>query len=169
MKFSSEHIRGQQQPQENDVLLPSVALVLSDERASTSQEAGSGFVYQNLTADGDPIPGHSRGVVNGEGDYVNRGPSRSSWYDRLQLFRPLAIDWLRNTWGNVDENGHHAYDVIQRVKQIFVPYDKLGNAARGDSARRRMETSDSAYDTAERPPVVIVQCQGETVPTAEIA
>ena len=92
MKFSSEYIRGQQQPEENDVLFPSVALVPSKERASTSQEAGTGAVYQNLTADGDPTPGHSRGVVNHEGVYVNTGPSRSSWYNRLQLFPPLALD-----------------------------------------------------------------------------
>ena len=147
MKFSSEYIRGQQQRQENDVLLPNVALVPSEERVSTSQETGTGAVYENLTADGDPIPGHSRGIVNREGDYVNRGPSRSSWYDRLQSFRPLAIDWLRNAWGNVDEDGHHVYDVMQRVKQIFVPYDMLRNTAQEDLGEGRMETSDSTYDT----------------------
>ena len=169
MKFSSGHARGQQQPQESDLLLPSVTLVPLEERASTSQEAGTGVVYENLTADGDTIPGHSRGVVNREGDYVNTGPSRSSWYDRLQLFRPLAIDWLQNARGIVDENGYHVYDVMQRVKQIFVPCDKLGNTAQNDLDGRRVEASDSTYDTAERPPVVIVQFQGETAPTTEIA
>ncbi|XP_028399018.1 uncharacterized protein LOC114522514 [Dendronephthya gigantea] len=146
-------IRGHHQPQENGELLPRVAFVPSNERASTSK-TGSGVVYQNLTTDGDPIPGHSRGVVNDEGDYVNTEPSRSSWYDRLQLFGPLAIDWLRNAWGNVDEEGHHVYDVTQRVRQVFIPYDKLGNTAQDDSAKT-METSDSTYDTPERPPVVI--------------
>ena len=91
------------------------------------------------------------------------------WYDRLQLFRPLAIDQLRNAWGNVDEEGHRVYDVMQRVKQIFVPYDMLGNTAQEDSAERRMETSDTIYETSERPPAVIVQCQGKTAPTKEIA
>ena len=167
--FSAEGIRGQQQPQENDVLLPSVALVPSDERTSTSQETGTGVVYQNLTVDGNPTPGPVRGVVDNEGDYVNTRPSRSSWYDSLQLFRPLAIDWLRNAWGNVDENGHHVYDVMQRVKQIFVPYDKLANIAQDDSPERRMETSDLAYDTPERPPVMIAQCQEETAPMTETA
>ncbi|XP_028397378.1 uncharacterized protein LOC114521159 [Dendronephthya gigantea] len=157
VKFSSEQIRGQNmhQPQENGELLPCVPLAPSNERAGTSQETGTGVVYQNLTTDGDPIPGHSRGVVSHEGDYVNTGPSRSSWYDRLQFLRPLAIDWLRNAQGDVDEDGHHVYDVIQRDRQVFVPYDKLGNTPQVDSARRRMETSDSTYDTAERPLVVI--------------
>ena len=122
-----------------------------------------------MTADGDPIPGHSRGVVNHEGDYVNTGPSRSSWYDRLQLFRPLAIDWLRNAWGNVDENGHHVYDVMQRVRQIFVPYDKLRNTAQEDLDRRKVETNDLNYDTTERPPVVIVLSEKLTAPKTEIA
>ena len=169
MKFSSDYIPGQQQPQGDNLLLSSVALVPSDERASTSQEAGTGVVYQNLIADGDPIPGHSRGIVNREGDYVNRGPPRSSWYDRLQLFRPLAIDWLRNAWGNVDEDAHRVYDVMQRVRQIFVPYDKLGNAAQDDLEGRRVETSDSTYDTTERSPVVIVPCEKLPAPKTEIA
>ena len=122
-----------------------------------------------MTADGDPIPGHLRGVVNHEGNYVNTGPSRSSWYDRLQLFRPLAIDWLRNAWGDVDKNGHHVYDVMQRVRQIIVPYDKLGNTAQDDLDRRRMETSDSIYDTLERPSGFIVPCRGDTASATEIA
>jgi hypothetical protein len=25
--------------------------------------------------------------------------TRNSWYDRLQLIRPLAMEWLRNAWG----------------------------------------------------------------------
>ena len=118
MKFSSERYSGEQQPQETNA----------------PEETGTGVVYQNLTANGNPIPGHSSGVANHEGDYVNTGPWRSSWYDRLLLFRPLAIDWLRNAWGNVDENGHRVYDVMQRVRQIFVPYDKLRNTARDDSS-----------------------------------
>ncbi|XP_028417128.1 uncharacterized protein LOC114541404 [Dendronephthya gigantea] len=168
VKFSSQQILGQHQPRENGELLPCISLVPSNERASTSQETGTGVFYQNLTTDGDPIPGHSRGVVNHEGDYVNTGLSQSSWYDRLQFLRPLAIGWLRNAWGNVDEDGHHVYDGMQRVRQIFVPYDKLGNTAQEDSAKR-METNYSTYDTPERPPVVIAQCQGKTSSTTEIA
>ena len=45
----------------------------------------------------------------------------------------------------------------------------VGNNAQDDSARRRMETSDSTYDAPERPPAVIVQCQGEIATTTEIA
>ena len=120
------------------------------------EETGTGVVYQNLTADRNPVSGHSRGVVNHEGDYANTGPLRSSWYDKLQLFRPMALDWLRNAWGNVDEDGHPAYDVMQRVKQNFVPYDKLENTVRDDLARRRLESSDPTYDAPERPPVAIV-------------
>ena len=158
MKFSPDDFIGQSQLQENDVIPSCFAPVPSEKNTSNSHETG--VVYQNLTTYGNPIPGHSRGVVNHEGDYVNTGPSRSSWYDRLQLFRPFAIDWLRNAWGNVDEDGHHVYDVVQRVRQIFVPYDKLGNTAQDDSAKR-IKTSDSTYDTPERPLGVIVQCQEE--------
>ena len=142
MKFSSERDSGEQQPQ--GIYAP--------------EETATSVGYQNLTAGGNPD--HSCGVVNHEEDYVNTGPWRSSWYDRLQLFRPSAIDWLRNAWGNVDVDGHHVYDVMQRVRQIFVPYDKLGNTAQDDSAKR-IKTSDSTYDTPERPPGVIVQCQEE--------
>ena len=122
-----------------------------------------------MTTDGAPIPGHSRGVVNHEEDYANTGPSRSLWYDRLTLFRPLAIDWLRNTWGNVKEDGHRIYDVMQRVRRTFVPYDKLGNTAQDDSVGKRMETSYSTYDTPERPPGVIVPYRGKTSLPTEIA
>ena len=126
-------------------------------KASISQKTGSRIVYQNLKTDGNLIPFNSRGVVNHKGDNVYTGPLRSSWYDRLQLFRPLAVDWLINAWGNVDENGHNVYDVMQRVRQSFDSYDKLGNTAQDDSSRKRMETSDSTYDTTERPSGVIVQ------------
>ncbi|XP_028399006.1 uncharacterized protein LOC114522508 isoform X2 [Dendronephthya gigantea] len=161
VKFSSEQIRGQDQ--ENGELPPCVAIVPCNEMASTSK-TGTSVDYQNLTTDGDPIPGHSRGVVNDEGDYGNTGPSRGSWYDRLQLFRPLAVDWLRNAQGNVDEEGHHVYDVTQRVRQVFIPYEKLGNTAQVDSAGRRME-SDLTYDTPERPPGVILPCPDQTTTT----
>ena len=152
VKFSSEQFPADQQSHKNGI------------RPETSTDAE----YQNCNPDGDPIPGHSRGVVPHKRNYVNTEPSRSLWYDRLQLFRPSAIGWLRNAWGNVDENGHHVYDVMQRVKQIFVPYDKLELTALDDSGGRRMETSDSTYDTPQRPAAVILPCADE-ISTTEIA
>ena len=62
MKFSSEHIPGQEQLQRNDLLLPCITLVPYKERASTSQETGTGVVLQNLTPDGNPIPGEWPGI-----------------------------------------------------------------------------------------------------------
>jgi hypothetical protein len=44
------------------------------------------------------------------------------------------MEWLRNAWGNVDEFGRHVYDVMQRVRHVFVPYNKLTNLQQGDSA-----------------------------------
>ena len=66
-------------------------------------------------------------------------------------------------------DGHRVYNVMQRVRQIFVPCSKLGNTAQNASVARRMETTDSTYDTSERPRRVIVPCRGKTTATTEIA
>ncbi|XP_028418725.1 uncharacterized protein LOC114544239, partial [Dendronephthya gigantea] len=122
--------------------------------------------YGNLTPGGNPIPQHSRGVVLWRRDYINTHSSQSSWYDRLQLFPPLAVDWLRNAWGNVDESGHHVYDVLGRhVRNVFVPYDDLcfeTNRAQGENATE-------LYDTPERPSAVILPMEIASIPTTEIA
>ncbi|XP_028399013.1 uncharacterized protein LOC114522511 [Dendronephthya gigantea] len=55
VKFSSEQIRGEQQPPENDELFRCIALVPQEEGTSTSQETGTGVVYESLTADGNSI------------------------------------------------------------------------------------------------------------------
>ena len=112
---------------------------------------------------------------------MNTRPSRSSLYDRLQVFRSIAVEWLRNAWGNVDELGHHVYDVMQQnVRQNFVPYDRLGiagqniasgsanptcdtleNSALDDSTETGKETISSTYDTLERSLAVVLPSRPE--------
>jgi hypothetical protein len=122
--------------------------------------------YGNMTSDGEPVPGLSRGVVPYQRDYVTTRPARNSWYDRLQLIRPLAMDWLRNAWGNVDEFGRHVYDVMQRVRHVFVPYDKLGNLPQGDAAGSGVERNNT-YSTMKRPALVILPTESENASTTE--
>jgi hypothetical protein len=153
--FLLQHSRGPQQLEGNNTL---------EEVASSSQETGTSVQYENLTADGDLVPGISRGVVRYRRDYMN---TRNSWYDRLQLIRPLAMEWLRNAWGNVDEFGRHVYDVMQRVRHAPSPYDKLGSITQGDSAGSGIGTSDSTYGTVERPAAVILPSGSENASTTE--
>jgi hypothetical protein len=138
----------------------------SEEDARSSQESGTSAEYENLTSEGDPVPGPSRGVVPYQRDYMNTRPVRNSWYDRLQLIRPLAMEWLRNAWGNVDEFGRHVYDVMQRVIHVFVPYDKLGNLQQGDSAGSGVERNNT-YSTLERPAAVLLPTGSENASTTE--
>ncbi|CAB4020157.1 Hypothetical predicted protein [Paramuricea clavata] len=152
-----QHSRGHQQLEGN---------ITSQEVASLSQETGTSVQYENLTADGDPVPGLSRGVVLYR-DYMNTRPARNSWYDRLQLIRPLAMEWLRNAWGNVDNFGRHVYDVMQRVRHVPSPYDKLGSITQGDSSGSGMETSGSTYGTMERPAAIILPSGSENASTTE--
>ncbi|CAB4016143.1 Hemicentin-1, partial [Paramuricea clavata] len=147
--FLLQHSRGPQQLEGNK---------------SSSQETGTSVQYESLTADGDLVPGISRGVVRYRGDYMN---TRNSWYDRLQLIRPLAMEWLRNAWGNVDEFGRHVYDVMQRVRHAPSPYDKLGSITQSDSAGSGMGTSDSTYSTVERSAAVILPSGSENASTTE--
>lgn len=142
----------------------------AEERTSSSRDNRKIAKYENLTAEGYPVPSLSRGVVVYRPDYINTEPSRSSWYDRLQVFWPMAVEWLRNTWGNVDERGHDVYDVMHHnVRQTFVLYDKLDNTAQvlfagsgntvydtleglaqDDPIGRGTEENSSIYDTLER-------------------
>jgi hypothetical protein len=122
--FLQQRPRGLQQLEDNNT---------SEEVASSSQETGISADYENMTSEGKPAPGFSRGVVRYQRDYMTTRPARNSWYDRLQLIRPLAMEWLRNAWGNVDELGNYVYDVMQRVRHVFVLYNKLGNPPQGDS------------------------------------
>jgi hypothetical protein len=127
------------------------------------QKPGTSAIYENLTNEGEPVPGLSRGVVCYRGDYVN---ARNSGYDRLQLIRPLAMEWLRNAWGNVDEFGRHVYDDMQRVRHVFVPYNKLSKLQQGDSAGSGVERNDT-YSTMERPAAVILPTESENASTTE--
>ena len=139
----------------------------SDEIASSSQETGTCAEYGNVTSHGEPAPGFSRGVVRYRRDYMNTGPARNSWYARLQLIRPFAMEWLRNAWGNVDEFGRHVYDVMQRARHVFVPYNKFGNLQQGDSAGSGGGKDDSTYSSMERPAAVILPTESENASTTE--
>ena len=138
----------------------------SEEDARPSEESGASAEYGNLTSEGKPVPGLSRGVVRYQRDYVTTRPARNSWYDRLQLIRPLAMEWLRNAWGNVDEFGRHVYDVMQRVRHVFVPYNKLGNLPQGDSVGSGVERNNT-YSTMERPAAVILPTESENASASE--
>ena len=154
--FSPRQCRDAQEQEVNDT---------SEEDASSSQETGTSVTYQNLTSEGNPVPGRSRGVVRYRGDYMNTRPARNSWYDRLQLIRPLAMEWLRNAWGNVDEFGRHVYDVMQRVRHVISPYDKL--VTQSGSAGSGTPASDSSYDVMERPAAVILPSGSERASMTE--
>ena len=125
------------------------------------EDGASAATYQNLTNERKPIPGLTRGVIVHRRDYVNTRPT-ASWYNRLQLIRPLAIEWLRNTWGNVDQFGRHIYDRMRRVQRVFSPYDKLSKAQQPNSGESEMQTNGNMYDRLERPAPVLLpsRCQG---------
>ena len=132
----------------------------SDEVATSSHESGSTNDYGNMLSDAVPVPGHSRGIVIYERHYINR---RNSWYDKLRSIRPLAIDWLRNSWGNIDEFGRHVYDAMKRIQHIFVSYDKLRNVGPATLNEKRTRRDSNAYDTMERPPPVTLPSRDEVV------
>ena len=111
-----------------------------------------------MLSDGDPVPCHSRGIVAYERDYINR---RNSWYDKLLSIRPLAIDWLRNSWGNVDQFGRHVYDAMKQIQHIFVPYNKLRNVGEKALNKKGTESGSKAYDTMQRPPPVILPSRSD--------
>ncbi|CAB3978717.1 Hypothetical predicted protein [Paramuricea clavata] len=163
LDFLLQHSRDAQQLEGNN----------TSGEASSSQEAGTSDRYWNLTVDGNPVPGLSRGVVrygNGYGnDYMNTRPARNSWYDKLQVIRPLAMEWIRNVWGNIDEFGRHVYDVMHHVRHVPSPYDKLGRITHVDSAGSGMGTiaSNSTYGTLERGAAVILPSGSECSSTTE--
>jgi hypothetical protein len=76
------------------------------------------------------------------------------------------MEWLRNAWGNVDEFGGHVYDVMQRVRHVFVPYNKLGKLQQGDSAGSGVERNKT-YSSMERPAAVILHTESENASTTE--
>jgi hypothetical protein len=162
LDFSSQHFHGSQQLEDDNT---------SEEKEQKTdinvEESGTSSNYENMTSEGQPVPGLSRGVVRFQRDYVNTRPARNSWYDRLQLIRPFAMEWLRNAWGNVDEFGRHVYDVMSSVRHVFVPYNKLGKLPQGNSAGSGMERSNNAYDKMERPAAVILPIESENASTTE--
>lgn len=135
----------------------------SGEVASSSQETGSTSDYGNMLSDEIPVPAVSRGILPYKRDYINTRPVGSTWYDKIRSIRPLAIDWLRNSWGNVDEFGHHVYDAMKRIRHIFVPYDKLKNVAQDDMNGNGTRSSNNAYDIMERPPPVKLPSRSEII------
>ena len=135
----------------------------SEEVASSSQETGYPSEYENTLSGRTPIPAQTRGIVPYERDYKN---TSLSWYDKLQIIRPLAIDWLRNTWGNIDEFGRHVYDTIKRIHHIFAPYDKIRNAARDELNENGATSGSDTYDNLERLPPVTLPSRRESVLSA---
>ena len=127
---------------------------ISENTADSLQQCGTSAAYQNMTSEGNPIPGIARGVVPYRGDYINTRPAGRPWYDRLQLIGPLFTEWLRNAWGNIDQSGRHVYDVMQRDQDVISPYDKLSNVAEDDSSQNGTEAGGSLYGTLERPTAV---------------
>ena len=96
----------------------------SEEVTSTSQENSTSATYQNLTDEENPVPGLSRGVAIHRRDYINTR-STASWYNKLHLIRPLAMEWLRNAWGNVDQSGRHEQvgilsPLVSKLRALFV-------------------------------------------------
>ena len=146
MNFSNQNLDNLQQ--QNGVNTSTDVTDSSQETGNSTESAE----YENLTADMNPMPGFSSGVVSYRRDYVNTRPSRNSWYDRLHLIRPQAIQWLRNAWGDVDQFGRHVYDTMGRVRQVFVPYDKFDG--RSDAAGSGIELDSLTYNTLERLSVV---------------
>ncbi|XP_028399068.1 mucin-like protein [Dendronephthya gigantea] len=180
-RFSSQHFPGREQEQSNNNN--------TEECASSSQRNGTIPNYGNLTSEGKPAPCLSRGIVPYKSDYINTRPSQRSWYDRLQVFRPITVEWLRNAWGNVDVFGNNVYDVMQRyVGRVFVLYDKAGNTGEGQSAgscnppRNTLEKSSQGdsngsekeersqtYDTLKRLPSVVLPTGSGNALTTRIA
>lgn len=137
------------------------------ENASLSGQTGTIVRYENLSVDGIPLLDFSRGAAHVSADYVNAPPSRYSLYERLQLFRSLAAQFFRNTWGSVDEHGRHVYDVLQRnVGQTFVSNDKLGNTDKEDTGET--ETSSPANDTFEASSAAMMVAGSEDASTRAI-
>ena len=120
-------------PRSSRALQDEVVNNISQEETNLSQQGSTGTTYENLTSDGNPIPGFSRGVAHYRRDYINTRSAQNSWYDKLQLIRPLAMEWLRNTWGNIDQFGRHVYDVMQHTQHVS-PYDRLSKTTEGDLA-----------------------------------
>ena len=71
------------------------------------------------------------------------------------------MDWLRNAWGNVDEFGRHLYNVMQRVRHVFIPYSKLSCKPPVNSNESGRETNDDTYDTTERHQGVILPVRSD--------
>ena len=138
----------------------------TSEVASTSQENGASANYQNLTAGGNPVPGLSRGVVPHRSNYINTR-STASWYNKLQLIRPLAMDWLRNAWGNVDQSGCNIYDDMQRHEHVNSPYDKSHPTTERDLAESSAPASSNLYNTLERPAAVLLPSRCQDASTTE--
>jgi hypothetical protein len=133
-------------------------------RATTPSSPSTCADYGNVRSEGEPVPGHSRGVVPYQGDYMNTRPARNLWYDRLQLFRRLAIEWLRNTWGNVDEIGMcmtscNASDMFLSHTTSWATHPK--------ATRPGVEWSNKTYSTLERPAAVILPTESENTSTTE--
>lgn len=150
-------LRNRQLPETNDT---------SGEVTGSSQEICSR--YQNLTNEGYPVPGLSRGVVDYRRDYMNTRSVQNSWYNKLRLIQPLTNEWLRNSWGDVEEFGRNVYDSMKRARHLFSRYDKLSIVTQGDCMKNEVGKSTvNTYNTIERPPAAILPSRGGDTSTAE--
>ena len=75
--------------------------------------------------------------------------------------------WLRNAWGNVDQSGHHVYDVMQRDQPVISAYDKLHQTTERDVAEGSAPTSGKLYDTLERPAADLLPSRCQDSSTTE--
>ena len=93
-----------------------------------------------------------QGIVHYKRDYINTR-QQMAYYDNLTIFRPSAINWLRNAWGNVDRVGRHVYDSMQRVTSLILPYSRLIRSKRhrtSEEVTHELIRSDELYDNFER-------------------
>ena len=124
--------------------------------------------YGNLNENGEPLPGVSRGIIPYQQPYLNvPSLNRSPHYSKLQLFSSITLDWLRNTWGEVDELGKHVYNVLSHGMELLLPYDKL-KKTKLDSRRNQLgaidKNGDAVYDKFDRRPAVLMP--GDCVPSS---
>ena len=129
--------------------------------------------YGNLNDSGEPLPGLCRGIIPYQRPYVNNDTQIRPRYAKLLLFNSIVLDWLRNTWGKVDQLGQHVYDELFRGRGLRLPYDKVKITVKNpDGVPRNQdgavdENGDAVYDEFGRRPKVILPGVGAG-PSSEV-
>ena len=116
--------------------------------------------YQNLSGDGAPIPGITRGIISYQPHYSNSQLLMSNErYSKLQVISAIAINWMRNTWGQVDQLGRHVYDILFFWPKSISHYDTSRTVALAKNLSSRTnigaidENGQQVYDHTEQPSV----------------